>query len=164
MNFDYAASIEANTPYLINVPSDAWGAENQLTGKEITFEGSSATVKADVRGSQSGFYYMFMGNTQKQAVTDSYVLNAAGTEFAKTTGDVEPFRAYFYGSSHNLQAAILVIGFVDNSETTGITELTAGRDAETADGAWYTLSGVKLVGKPTEKGIYIYHGKKVAIK
>ncbi len=164
VNFDYAASIEANTPYLINVPSDAWGAENQLTGKEITFEGSSATVKADVRGSQSGFYYMFMGNTQKQAVTDSYVLNAAGTEFAKTTGDVEPFRAYFYGSSHNLQAAILVIGFVDNSETTGITELTAGHDAETADGAWYTLSGVKLVGKPTEKGIYIYHGKKVAIK
>lgn len=164
VNFDYAASIEANTPYLINVPSDAWGAENQLTGKEITFEGSSATVKADVRGSQSGFYYMFTGNTQKQAVTNSYVLNADGTEFAKTTGDVEPFRAYFYGSSHNLQTAALAIGFVDNNEATGITELTAGCDEETADGAWYTLSGVKLTGKPTEKGIYIYHGKKVAIK
>lgn len=164
VNFDYAASIEANTPYLINVPSDAWGAENQLTGKEITFEGSSAIVKAGVKGSQSGFYYMFTGNTQKQAVTNSYVLNAAGTEFAKTTGDVEPFRAYFYGSSHNLQAAALAIGFVDNSEATGITELTVGCDEETANGVWYTLSGVKLTGKPTEKGIYIYHGKKVAIK
>ena len=29
---------------------------------------------------------------------------------------------------------------------------------------WYTLSGVKLEGKPTVKGVYIYNGKKVAIK
>ena len=29
---------------------------------------------------------------------------------------------------------------------------------------WYTLSGIKLTGKPTREGIYIYNGKKVHIK
>ena len=45
-------------------------------------------------------------------------------------------------------------------------EPTAISGVETVvnDGAWYTLSGVKLDGKPTEKGIYICNGKKVVIK
>jgi uncharacterized repeat protein (TIGR02543 family) len=30
--------------------------------------------------------------------------------------------------------------------------------------SWYTLDGRKLSGKPTKKGLYIYNGKKVAIK
>ena len=30
--------------------------------------------------------------------------------------------------------------------------------------SWYTLDGRKLNGKPTKKGLYIYNGKKVAIK
>ena len=32
------------------------------------------------------------------------------------------------------------------------------------DGAWYTLSGMKLEGEPTEKGIYVKDGKKVLLK
>ncbi len=30
--------------------------------------------------------------------------------------------------------------------------------------AWYTLDGRRLDGKPTQRGIYINNGKKVAIK
>ena len=30
--------------------------------------------------------------------------------------------------------------------------------------SWYTIDGRKLNGKPTKKGLYIYNGKKVAIK
>ena len=33
-----------------------------------------------------------------------------------------------------------------------------------ADDAWYTLNGMKLESKPTEKGVYIYNGKKYVIK
>lgn len=36
--------------------------------------------------------------------------------------------------------------------------------SSTLDASWYTLQGVPLDGKPTEKGIYIYNGKKVMIK
>lgn len=31
-------------------------------------------------------------------------------------------------------------------------------------GAWYTLDGRKLAGKPAQKGVYIHNGKKVAMK
>ena len=33
-----------------------------------------------------------------------------------------------------------------------------------ANGEWYTLSGVRLNGKPSAKGIYIHNGKKTAIQ
>ena len=35
---------------------------------------------------------------------------------------------------------------------------------EYEDGKWYTISGLQLQHKPTEKGVYIYNGKKVIIK
>ena len=41
---------------------------------------------------------------------------------------------------------------------TEITEITE------KPGAWYTLNGVKLNGKPTKSGIYVNNGKKVVIK
>ena len=33
-----------------------------------------------------------------------------------------------------------------------------------ADAGWYDLSGRKLYGKPTKKGLYIHNGRKFAIK
>ena len=36
-----------------------------------------------------------------------------------------------------------------------------GIASTTSDGAWYTLTGVKLQGEPTEKGIYVRDGRKV---
>lgn len=49
----------------------------------------------------------------------------------------------------------------EDEEATGIAEVAT---PIVADGAWYTINGVKLAGEPTEKGIYIFNGKKVAIQ
>jgi hypothetical protein len=35
---------------------------------------------------------------------------------------------------------------------------------KTANGEWYTISGLQLSQKPTAKGIYIHNGHKVVIK
>lgn len=167
VNFDYAGEIRANKPYLITVPSNHWGDEFDLTGKPITFEASDVVIRANAKNTLSGFYYMFIGGSQKQTVAADagYVLNAEGNKFAKTTGsvDVPAFQAYFYPSTHNLQADALAISFVDNSEATDIQGVDTKQVAADYDN-WYTLQGVKLDGKPTKKGIYIYNGKKVAIK
>ncbi len=167
VNFDYAGEIRANKPYLITVPSNHWGDEFDLTGKPITFEASDVVIRANAKNTLSGFYYMFIGGSQKQTVAAKagYVLNAEGNKFAITTGsvDVPAFQAYFYPSTHNLQADALAISFVDNSEATDIQGVDTKQVAADYDN-WYTLQGVKLDGKPTEKGIYIYNGKKVAIK
>lgn len=51
----------------------------------------------------------------------------------------------------------------DNGQTTAIGTL----DTETGEidfSGWYDMSGHKLSGKPTKKGIYINNGRKVVIK
>jgi hypothetical protein len=56
----------------------------------------------------------------------------------------------------------LVIGG-ENDGTTGIIDAARLID-NGLSGSWYDLSGRKLNGKPTTKGIYIINGKKVVIK
>ena len=56
----------------------------------------------------------------------------------------------------------LVIGG-ENDGTTGIIDAARLID-NGLSGSWYDLSGRKLNGKPTTKGIYIINGKKIVIK
>ena len=46
-------------------------------------------------------------------------------------------------------------------EATGIRSIDNER---ATNGDWYTIDGVKLNGKPTEKGVYIVNGRKVVVK
>ena len=52
----------------------------------------------------------------------------------------------------------------DESESVGIDAPQTTSDSLTADGAWYTLQGVKLEGEPTAPGVYVKDGKKVMVK
>ena len=58
--------------------------------------------------------------------------------------------------------------FFDDGDATGILEVIEVNEViaslEVNDDSWYTINGVKLDGKPTQKGIYIHGGKKVVIK
>ena len=51
----------------------------------------------------------------------------------------------------------------DDEEATGILEVSAD-SKEMTDDAWYSLDGVRLSGKPTQRGMYINNGNKVVIK
>ena len=59
------------------------------------------------------------------------------------------------GTALARQITAFNIDFGDG-ETTSLIENEAG--------AWYSLDGRKLNGKPTTKGVYINNGKKVVIK
>ena len=50
----------------------------------------------------------------------------------------------------------------DINDATGIDLIDNGQ--LTIDNSWYTLDGRKLDGKPTQKGVYIYKGKKAVVK
>jgi hypothetical protein len=65
-------------------------------------------------------------------------------------------KAYFTVSSS--ANAPEYLGF--DGETTGIISNTDFTDSTNMDGVWYSLDGRKLQGMPTQKGIYIYKGKK----
>ena len=48
--------------------------------------------------------------------------------------------------------------------TTGITATPTIDNTASKDNAWYTLSGMKMMQKPNQPGIYIHQGKKLIIK
>ncbi len=51
--------------------------------------------------------------------------------------------------------------WVDGSKPTEIKTITDIRGL--MDDAWYDMSGHKLIGRPTKKGLYIHRGKKVVV-
>ena len=46
----------------------------------------------------------------------------------------------------------------------GTTAITAVDDGETGSDDWYSLQGVRLSGRPTQKGVYIHQGKRIFVK
>ena len=162
-------AIDANTPFIVKVYED-------LNMKDATFEnvtivnamdankevkvGDAAGVqfvgtyagKAD--GFRSNMYY-FSTNT---ALNEYY----KGNDTNKTY--LRPLGAYFVDNSADAASANRMILIEEaNGSTTAINAIAADGAFIEADG-WYTLSGVKLEGVPTEKGVYIRNGKKVVIK
>ena len=165
--FGNVEQMEANVPYIVAFPTDRWGAQYNLVGKEIVFHGTNARLIADVPMRLVTSKITFEGTTAASNVTDSYLLNAAGNSFTRGNGAVSPFCAYFKPKDDALSSK-LAIKFVDD-EPTAITDLTL----DEADGtvAVYTLSGMRIGtvrivnGKPQTdalpKGVYIINGKKV---
>ncbi len=165
--FGNVEQMEAYVPYIVAFPTDRWGAQYNLVGKEIVFHGTNARLIADVPMRLVTSKITFEGTTAKSNVTDSYLLNEAGNSFTRGNGAVSPFRAYFKPKDDALSSK-LSIKFVDD-EPTAITDLTL----DEADGtvAVYTLSGMRIGtvrivnGKPQTdalpKGVYIINGKKV---
>lgn len=90
-----------------------------------------------------------------------YVMGKVGDDFGffEYTGDYVPAnKAYILADAPSAGAPKrMAMSYADG--TTDIADLSDLTCAE--DDAWYTLSGVKLTGTPTEKGVYIYQGKKV---
>lgn len=84
---------------------------------------------------------------------DEFVRLSAGTAVAAN-------RCYL--SLSQPASARLSIVF-DDDVPTAISAISTG-GADTAEGAWYTIDGRRLSGKPVKAGLYIQNGKKVSIK
>lgn len=61
-----------------------------------------------------------------------------------------------------LPSRMKVVIVESNGETTGVTSMEDVRGK--MSGAWYSLDGRKLQGKPTTKGMYIHNGRKEVVK
>lgn len=156
--FDFTDKIEANTPYIIAVPGDHWGAAWDLTGKELVFKAANADVSAGGKAVVSGNSYKFTGTTTSQSVSDVFLLNEAGSSFVNTaSGTVAPFRAYFKSQTLNNVASLYITS--PSNQTTAIGQLPAVI-ATPKSGAIYTLDGRRLKTAP-KHGVYIMNGKKM---
>ena len=160
VNFGYATQMAANTPYIIAVPGNSYGATWDLTNKDITFEGSSVQVLPSTGTATMRSKFRFVGSLPGTSVTNRYVLNAAGTQFVNSSTTVDPFRAYFEAVGLSSLGA-LIIGSEDDGAT-GIDASLMNNEEGIVNGEVLDLQG-RRVAQP-QKGLYIKDGKKVIIK
>ena len=81
------------------------------------------------------------------------------------------FRAYFKindGAAAAKGITEFVIDFGEDDEVaTGVNEAAADSSLFTPHSSlsgWYTVDGIRLGGKPSNKGMYIHNGKKVVVE
>ena len=175
--------LTANTPYLF-LPG--YNGERTFTGT-VDVTNLAAAGTTPTTGSADG--WVFRGTFERiNWTTDPlyiYGFAAAGTGgpgegvFFRVKGGSNsyalPFRAYLdrtdganalargAGSPETLPDVMLLRLIDADGVTTAIGTISTKTGEVSFDG-WYTLSGHRLPGKPTEKGVYINNGHKVVVK
>ena len=163
LNFATAESIEAGKPYLIK-----WASGTNITDPE--FEGVTINANASTEVSFTGggsFVGTYNAKRFTTADLGKYLIMGGDNTlyYTKTGAGIGACRAYFQvpASSGSNGIKMFNLNFSDYSATTKITNTNLA-DQTYEDGEWWTLSGMKLNGKPTEKGVYLFNGKKVVIQ
>lgn len=166
--FKEATAIVAGVPYLVK-----WDA----AGDDFTspvFSGVTIDAKASttVSDADTGLQEVQMVGCYSpvSVVADDKSILFLGDEntlyYSSVNRNIRSCRAYFsvpyIKQNAGVKARAFVLNF-DDEEATGILEISAD-SKEKKDDAWYSLAGVRLSGKPTQRGIYINKGNKVIIK
>ncbi len=149
--------IKSGTPMLIeNTTENLATTKFQIVAAEDV-EIPAAQICTEFKGTTTG-------TTLTAAANKTYYVLKNG-EFLRVAnlGTVSAYNCYLEittgGNSTPNNVARYSIEIGDN--TTRIDSI--GTATIEGDGAWYTLSGVR-VDKPTQKGIYIHNGKKIIVK
>ena len=94
-------------------------------------------------------------------------LGAGNTLYYPQTGaSINAFRAYFQLngiSAADLPAGNVKMFFGEGDDTDGLTPNPSPK-REGSAGAWFTIDGRRINGKPAQKGIYVNNGRKVVMK
>ena len=125
-------------------------------GGNSTFK--PAYAKRTITSDDGGNIWFLLGNYTKWAYIKST---------STATWDIVPFEGFIDQSDNtapNVEAPTFVMEEIDGT-TTAIkgVEIENVNSLKNAEG-WYNLNGMKLMGAPTQKGVYIQKGKKVIIK
>ena len=162
LSFKDATKIDAGKPYLI-----MWASGDDLVNPKFTnVKIISIDPATDVTSIDD--YVTFMGTyapvTFGSANKSILFLGDDNTLYWPDGNEVttiNAFRAYFQLTDLTLAGKVRNIVLNLDGEASGIEALTA--DAEASSAAWYTLSGVKLQGKPTDRGLYLHGRQKVFV-
>ena len=160
--FKNATSIEAGKPYIIK-----WASGSNITSPAFSEVTINSTMDDVV--SADG-YFAFVGTYSPHVYTETnksiLFLGSGNSLYYPLSGArVNACRAYF--QLCGITAGDILSGvkmyFGDEDDATSIDHSTLTIDHYEED-TWYDLSGRKLSGKPSQKGFYIYNGRKEAVK
>ena len=177
---DAVTTLSAGVPYIIKWTKD----DENPTIDDPVFSGVTidATDNSFDNGVSGDERVRFLGTYKSKTFTDedkSILFLGAGNALYYPQPDIDTEnpenskyptigaqRAYFkIGEDDAPQQARRLTAFnIDfGSEQTGIVSISKESGSEGVSGAWYSLGGVRLGGKPTAKGLYIHGGRKVVV-
>lgn len=178
-------STEAGKPYLFKASADgavsfSGTVPNDFTGvaassAPVAYSGGGTwtfcgTYTRLVYGTDiTGAVYGFAGSAYSTISAGDFVKAEAGAY-------VSPFRCYLtytapssargmtHGAGIDLPQTITVRLVDLNGQTTAIGSMDTRTGEVVFGDTWYTLDGRRLIGKPSQRGIYINNGKTVIVK
>ena len=166
--FKEATAITAGVPYLVKW--DAAGDDfTSPVFSGVTIDAKASTTVSDYDDELAevqmvGCYSPISVNANDKSIM--FMGDDNTLYYSSVKRDIRSCRAYFSVPYIKQNAGVMARAFVlnfDDEEATGILEISAD-SKEMKDDAWYSLDGVRLSGKPAQRGIYINNGNKVVIK
>lgn len=152
---------------MMNGTREALGSSKKYAPLFRNTTGSSMNVIARVEGVELEqgdrlVAYGEMGETRGVAEVDAqlFFLSVA-------SGDAAVNFAIESSEGDVLAVAPVRMPYVDNAVSGSLGEPTVIRFIPMSDLAgqgWYTVSGIKLSSRPTQKGVYIHNGQRVTVK
>ena len=168
--------LAANKPFMVKIADDIV----ERNGGVIDFGTQTivAPASADDLSVAAGLGAKFTGTYATKNVTSAdnaaiwFLIGGGYTKWAyiksdsPASWDIVPFEAYFKLPENSPVGSIKFFFEEEDGTVTAIESVNAegANSAASAAEGWYTINGVKLEAKPTQKGIYIFNGKKVAIQ
>ena len=164
LDFVNATTIEAGKPYIIKWDSGTNLTDPTLTG--VTLNNTSANVATDYATFTGCFSPVTLSANDKSVL---YLGADNNLYYPGTAMTINACRAYFVlPNSINAGNAIsqtrTIVMNYGNDGTTSIISINNQMEEKEANELWFDLSGRRLSGKPTTKGLYINNGIKVVIK
>ena len=166
--FKEATAITAGVPYLVKW--DAAGANfTSPVFFGVTINATATTTVSDHDDELAEVQMVGCYSPVSVDANDKSILFMGGDNtlyYSTENRNIRSCRAYFsvpyINQTPGAKARAFVLNF-DDEEATGILEISAD-SKEKKDDAWYSLAGVRLSGKPTQRGMYINKGNKVVIQ
>ena len=158
-------NIEAGKPYIIKWAPGADITNPQFNG--VLVSASTANFKSDDETIDFlGTYSMTAFDTE---VTDILFMDSGSQlKWPLPGATIGACRAYFkLAGGSPAKHFVLSFGSADDDDddiTAIASQEMVNSQSLMANGEWYTLSGVRLNGKPSAKGIYIHNGKKIVVQ
>ena len=160
----YTITVYANADQVTNWGSTmyfyAWNTSGELTEK---WPGTAVTATKTLNGKK--WYYMDFKIKSKDAIVN-VIFNQGNGTGKKQTEDLKAVNStkFYEITTTQSNGKYTCKDVTADMPTTGITAAPTIDNTASKDNAWYTLSGMKMMQKPNQPGIYIHQGKKQVIK
>ncbi len=166
--FNTATSIEAGKPYIIMWEPGTDLDNVQFSGVTIDNTGPTPVTFSNASGGDGQFVGTYSPFGITSGNIDKIVLlsDANTLGYSKNPRTLRSCRAHFMipTSSSGIRAMVDFDIDFNGGESTGVAALNDNREMIHDNDGWYTLTGVKLDGKPTRRGIYLHNGRKEAVQ